>query len=408
MNTENAISKAKNYLLLIAETPDASADLRYLVDNFCGTALSSSAEIPENQKNIKVYACGDFADFELKSAYTLHIIRELSRNYEQCQKEGAAVIDLGAVPIVVCGAGVYFRALFEEEDIFHRIKAVHEFQELKESTKPSSSHRKGIYLTKVEKELDAKGQEKLHFRLLRCSSNLSGATDNLRDIDQKIIARISEAARYTFEQEADLNHVLAQIYENKKREDAEGKEAKARIKAHSDKTKDMPANALLAFCTFYDGSNREQLQASTKDKYDLCYKGVSGLTKLHFRLKNTVKDESLAKEFSVTLYPNSVFFIPLSTNRLYTHEIRPSMLNIDKIPTRLGYVVRCSYAEAVFFDGKTYLKEGSELVPLAPMQQESLSSLRSTYYEENATENRVQYGRVHFSMNAGDYEKPIY
>jgi hypothetical protein len=130
--------------------------------------------------------------------------------------------------------------------------------------------------------------------------------------------------------------VLVQIYENKK--DERQKEIKARIKAHSDKTKDMPKNGLIAFCSFYDMPTKRQLKPSKTDRYDWCYKETSVLTSLHFKLKNTVIDESFVKEFSVTLYPNSVFIIPLSTNRLYTHEIKPSVLNIDKIPMRMGYV----------------------------------------------------------------------
>jgi hypothetical protein len=65
----------------------------------------------------------------------------------------------------------------------------------------------------------------------------------------------------------------------------------------------------------------------------------------------------------VTLYPESAFFMPLSTNRLYTHEIRPSGLDASLLPTRLGYVVRCSSTEAVHKHGQTFIKtQGNELV----------------------------------------------
>jgi len=100
--------------------------------------------------------------------------------------------------------------------------------------------------------------------------------------------------------------------------------------------------------------------------------------------------------------------IPLSTNRLYTHEIRPSMLNIDRIPTRMGYVVRSSKAEALFMDNQTYLKEIDSLIKLEDMSQASMADLKDSYYEENITEHKVKYGKVHFSMNTGDYQKPIY
>src|SRR5690606_15009020 len=100
-----------------------------------------------------------------------------------------------------------------------------------------------------------------------------------------------------------------------------------------------------AFCTFYkDFMNK---------KFDI--NGTSVLTKLRFRLKKTVTDSDLVKSFDVVLYPNSVFMISLSTNRLYTHEIIPSVLPIDRIPVRMGYVIRCSKTKAVYKDDKTYM-----------------------------------------------------
>jgi hypothetical protein len=135
---------------------------------------------------------------------------------------------------------------------------------------------------------------------------------------------------------------------------------------------------------------------------------VSGLTKLHFKLKSTVNDDALAKEFSVTLYPDSVFMIPLSTNRLYTHEIRPSMLNADRIPTRMGYVVRCSNLEAQHMNNQTYIKENGGFIKLDKMTPETQVELRNFYYEENRSEEMIKYGKIHFSMNTGDYEKPIF
>lgn len=49
------------------------------------------------------------------------------------------------------------------------------------------------------------------------------------------------------------------------------------------------------------------------------------MTRLEFRIKTPAPD--LPDSFSLTLYPGSVFFMPLSTNRLYTHEIRASALD---------------------------------------------------------------------------------
>lgn len=59
--------------------------------------------------------------------------------------------------------------------------------------------------------------------------------------------------------------------------------------------------------------------------------------------------------FDITLYPNSVFVMSLDMNRLYTHEIIPSILPIDRIPTRMGYVIRCSKTNAIFKNEQTYI-----------------------------------------------------
>lgn len=219
---------------------------------------------------------------------------------------------------------------------------------------------------------------------------------------------MNTCAQETFEYKTDLNHALVQIYENKKKTSDTEKDVKAKIKAHSDKTKDMPKEGLIAFCTFYDDSNSKYLKPSETDRFDICYKQTSALTRLHFRLKKTVDDNSLEKEFTVTLYPNSAFIIPLSTNRLYTHEIRPSVLGIDQIPIRMGYVVRCSNLEAMHTDNQTFIKENNNYIKLEKMTPELQEELRNSYYEENMTENMVEYKKTHFSMNLGDYEKPIF
>lgn len=406
MNTENSISKDKNVLIVLSNNEAKSEELLYVMENFCGRVLEKFSDVEaEVLSQKRIYLCGDMAKLEQENFFC-YIIKELSSNYEHCSSENHEIITLGKVPIIVGNAGVYFRQLFEEDDYFNKIKAAHLFQDLTESNKPGKALRKGIYLTEVRREISPEQDEILHYHLLRCSSNFQGATDNFREIDHKVVQRIREAANYVFEQETSLNHVLAQIYENQKKED--NKESKARIKAHSDKTKDMPANGLIAFCTFYDNASFEHLKPSNTDRYDYCYKDVSGLTRLHFKLKKTVEDDSLVKEFTVVLYLNSVFFIPLSTNRLYTHEIKPSMLNMDKIPTRMGYVVRCSNAEALFVNGQAYLKENGKFTALEEMTPEGMDDLKNSYMEENQTEKQVKYGEIRFSMNLGDYQKPIY
>ena len=302
-----------------------------------------------------VYLAGDLSRLrgdELNGASRVFVIEELSSGFANHAFER---VGLGRVPLRLGGVGVYFRRFFDESH-FPRICAEHTFQALTESSKPSKAHRTGIYLTPVRQQGD-----ELHFRLLRCSTNLSGPTENFCATDDRIVDALNREATELFNDHAPLNHVLAQIYANTRAVDGQ-KQTKAKISAHADKTKDMPANGIMAFCTFYDGLDK--LSPLASDPFDCGYQGKSGLTRLHFRLKEPgLGTAGFIPEFSVTLYPNSVFFMPLSTNRLYTHEIQSSMLNAEMLPTRLGYVVRCSKTEAMHKDGSTFLKRGGQLVP---------------------------------------------
>jgi hypothetical protein len=387
---ENVISKEKNILVVLQEENE-------LVHQFCGRVVHSFSEIRQEQR---IYVCGDVTGLPDQFG-PLYIIKELSRNYENYP--GHHLITLGEVPIIVSNAGVYFRKFFTGDDFFEKIRSEHDFQDLTESNKPGIAFRKGIYLANVTKD----DKEVLYYRLLRCSSNLTGPTDNFRATDHQVVNALNEAAKYVFEQETELNHVLAQIYVNKGRTAENNKEVKAKIKAHSDKTKDMPKDALIVFCTFYDKVDLSHLSTPATDQFDKCYKSTTGLTSMLFKLKDTVKDDTLAKEFTVTLYPNSVFMIPLSTNRLYTHETRPSMLNADKIPTRLGYVVRCSNLEAQYVDNQAYILDDDRYIPLEPVTEEAQNELKTAYREENISADVINYGKVNFSMNTGDYERPI-
>jgi hypothetical protein len=380
-----------------------------LLRDFCGSTISIdnlSADLPSfSQKT--VYLCGDVSkvsDRNLNAAERIFVIRELAHGYnEDDDSKTWTLIDRGQVPILVHGVGVYYRRFFDLGfDLFNRICTEHAFQTLTESTKPGKAHRTGIYLTPVQQD-----NEELHFRLLRCSTNLSGPTENFCAIDRHIVDALNQEAAFIFQKQAPLNHVLAQIYHNTPAAAAQ-KQSKAKISAHADKTKDMPVNGIMAFCTFYD--RLDKLQPLTKDPFDYGYKGTSGLTKLHFRLKDSVAESpgcTLPRQFTLTLYPNSAFFMPLSTNRLYTHEIRSSMLDADLLPTRLGYVVRCSSAEAVHKHGDTFLKRDGKLVKLEPSTLEGIDELRKLYAEENKTPAFIDYGdKFLFSMNAGDYIAP--
>ncbi|MFB7340370.1 hypothetical protein ACFCZ6_09945 [Streptomyces hydrogenans] len=354
-----------------------------------------------------VYLCGDVTDVsdsQLKAADRVFVVREFARGHEESVGRPWTPVGLGRVPLRVHGAGVHYRRFFEPDaGHFGRIRAEHAFQSLTESTKPGTALRSGVYLTPVTRDGDD-----LHFRLLRCSTNLSGPTEGFGPTDTEIVRALNREAATVFRGHAPLNHVLAQVYHNTLAT-PERKQSKARISAHADKTKDMPADGVMAFCTFYDGLDR--LRPLADDPFDHGVKGTSGLTRLHFRRKETPagagEAAALPGRFTVTLHPGSVFFMPLSTNRLYTHEIRPSGLAAELLPTRLGYVVRCSGTEAVHKDGRTFLKVAGETVALGVPTPEGMDELRGLYAEENRTTAFVDYGdRFRFSMNTGDYLAP--
>ncbi|WP_030721330.1 hypothetical protein [Streptomyces sp. NRRL F-2580] len=401
--TEACLDEASNVLV-------APSTLR---DNDLGRDFFGSVITPEDLASgaidlarKTVYLCGDVATIHsglLDTAERVFVVRELSRGYREDADTPWALVGLGRVPVRVHGAGVFYRRFFElDDDHFGRIRAEHAFQSLTESTKPGTAHRSGIYLTPVEQNGD-----ELHFRLLRCSTNLSGPTEGFRTTDTRIVEALNREAATVFRGHAPLNHVLAQIYHNT-HATAERKQSKARISAHADKTKDMPVNGVMAFCTFYDGL--EKLRPLAEDAFDYGVKRASGLTRLHFRLKEPIEERdgvALPPQFALTLYPGSVFFMPLSTNRLYTHEIRPSTLGAEMLPTRLGYVVRCSSAEAVHKDGHTFLKTAGDPVKLGPPTPEGMDELRRLYAEENRTSSFIDYGDAFlFSMNTGDYVAP--
>ncbi|WP_199551670.1 hypothetical protein [Streptomyces sp. N35] len=400
---EACIDDADN--LLVAPSTLQDHDV---VRDFFGSAItpdqlaSGSCDIAQKT----VYLCGDVSGIsgaQLRTAARVFVVRELSHGYREAIDSSWTSVGLGRVPLDVHGVGVHYRRYFDlDGDHFARIRTEHAFQSLTESTKPGTAHRSGIYLTPVTRDGDA-----LHFRLLRCSTNLSGPTETFRPTDTQIVGALNREAAAVFRNHAPLNHVLAQIYHNTVATTGR-KQAKAKISSHADKTKDMPANGIMAFCTFYD--RLDQLQPLTEDVFDYGVKGVSALTILRFRLKETAADSieaALPQQFSVTLYPGSVFMMPLSTNRLYTHEIRPSALNAELLPTRLGYVVRCSNTEAVHKNGSTLLKVAGRLRPLEPPTPAGTDELRRLYAEENRTSSLIHYGDDFlFSMNSGDYLAP--
>ncbi|MFE9478310.1 hypothetical protein ACFYNM_06845 [Streptomyces spororaveus] len=397
--TEACIDDASNILVAPSTLHDDDA-----IRDFFGSTITPEELGSADLAQKTVYLCGDVSGInsrQLQAAERVFVVRELSHGYREDADAGWTLVGVGRVPIRVHGAGVYYRRFFDlDADHFGRIRADHAFQSLTESDKPGTAHRSGIYLTPVTRDGD-----ELHFRLLRCSTNLSGPTEGFRPTDTRIVDGLNREAATVFRNPAPLNHVLAQIYHNTLAT-AERKQSKARISAHADKTKDMPVNGIMAFCTFYGGLDK--LHPMGEDAFDYGVKRASGLTRLHFRLKEPERDGiALPQQFSFTLYPGSVFFMPLSTNRLYTHEIRPSTLGADVLPTRLGYVVRCSSTEAVHKNGHTFLKATGDWVELGPSTPEGMDELRRLYAEENRTSSFIDYGdRFLFSMNTGDYVAP--
>jgi hypothetical protein len=428
MTEENRLVTDTHVLVLINDqltglSEQFQKESEYILRHFCGAVLTQFEPdtpmllYPESI----VYLTGDIqANYNRikDDKRCIVVIRELSYNFDNTS-ENYRFVSLGQVPINLHNVGVYFRNFFDpEKDYFNLIDDEHKFQVLKESNKTSNAFRKGIYLTEVEQI----NPTMTRFNLLRCSTNMNGPTDNFRTTDREIIGSVNSISERFFEQKTNFNHVLAQIYQNQVVNNNNGDEIaqkKAKIKEHSDKTKDMPRNGLMAFCTFYknyhnnqfNDSEMKNVKVSSDDMYNYCYNKTSVLTRLRFRLKPAVentKDKSkYAKLFDVTLYPNSVFIMSLDMNRLYTHEIVPSILPIDKIPTRMGYVIRCSATKSVFKDDQTYIIEDDQMIRLERPTDDDIKRLRELYFKENTSIDIMDYGNIHFSMNDGDYTRPI-
>lgn len=385
--------------------------------DFAGTIFSNVLDFNYYaHPNTILYVYGDIdkllPQLNMSKIDQMNIIREHS-TFSEPDQYGFRMISVDQLPVNMHNVGVFYPMFFDEQDMnfYKSITDEHEFQSLTESNKPGVSLRKGIYLSDVEKE-----EDRIKFNLLRCSTNLSGPTDNFRSTDKYIIDKVNAAQAQYFDVAVNLNHVLAQTFHN-----SVDLARKAKISQHSDKTNDMPDNAIMAFCTFYkDFYNSEfhdellniDIKRSDEDHFDFRYKkNTTILTKLRFKLKDDVTDEKYVKNFDITLYPNSVFLMSLTTNRLYTHEIVPSNLPADKIPTRLGYIIRCSETQA-YYDtttNDTFIpNEHGEYAPLEERTAECIEELKKIYFTENSTSQLMNYRNIFFfSLNNGDYQKPI-
>jgi hypothetical protein len=418
-----------------------SPEYMFLVKNFHGITVNNledlSREIINRPKQCLVYLTGciyqDLRDYiiDVKKNSKEKAVFCIVENFFKLNEEYSDILayctkaTIGQVPINVHNVGILFPSFFESGNsenphFFKNIQKYHNFQELTESNKEGVALRKGIYLSNMDlMKHDPNNDNPIIFNLLRCSSNLKGPTDHFNYYDEKILKETNMVIPFFFSQDVKMNHVLAQIYYNKGSD--KNKETKASIKRHSDKTKDMPKNGLIGFATFY---NLDELENNTVkcvkkegDPHNVYYKGKKGtnkkpglsvLTQLEFRLKTPTKYPSLSPKFRINLYPNSLLLISLETNRLYTHEIKPPVLPAEKIPTRLGYVMRCSKTRAVFRDGKTYILECCDEKELKPMTDQEREKVKELYRRENTTDEHITYPPIYSSFNDGDYMRPAF
>jgi len=231
MEENNLITN--KHILLCSKLSQKDFTLEYwnqinlLVKNFCGQVILD-LELINGQKilidnNIDsssdIYILCNIENylnlFENFPNNQIYIIEEISTNYLEITKfyPNIKIINLGMVPINVFNSGVFFRKWFDNKtNIFESIIEEHQFQTLTESNKPSNAFRTGIYISKVESSNS--NPENLKFHLLRCSSNFSGPTDNIRKTDSIIVSNSNIFLKDYFYYPFELNHVQAQIYHN--------------------------------------------------------------------------------------------------------------------------------------------------------------------------------------------------
>lgn len=400
---ESVLCSKRNVLIWLGPG-STSTDIE---EKFFGTVVKTADQIASLDFAYKnVYICGDAAlTLSLIKgrfvACTAKVVEDLAENIPENHQNRITSDEL---PTKVFGVGVFYNKmpyLPRGINLFSAIQSAHTLQDLRESDKEGVSFRKGIYLSDVDYFTNGD----LMFNVLRCSTNLDGPTDRFTCVDKVLLEALNTASHNCFDNAATINHVLLQRYENKNNK-------KAAIKEHSDKSEDMPSNAVMAFVTTYDPSTMPP--EAKQEGNDWKYKKTSVLTRLQFRLKEGVTPtKDMPDAFDVLLYPDSVLFIPLSTNRLYTHCTKASVLPFDKIPERSSYVARCSNVQVlhcagdntnyVIIDPKTGKKKAMQ-----PITEESKEWLRNKYLEENRTAAVVDYGSepILFSMNKGDYLKP--
>jgi hypothetical protein len=414
-----------SHAILVVENTTKSDELTDVVKRFCGKVfqmdkLPRMKHIKENSIVYVVSPCVQVClEHEPLSKHPLYMIvdskmeEDEMKRYENNQR--VHKVDIFEVPILIHNAGVFWRKCFPSSiDYFAKINEEHKPQELTLHANPQKAYRTGFYATNVTQQEDGS----LEFRLLRCSSNFSGPTDNLRETDKFIFDVANQRVGHVFPKNAKLNHVLAQIYHN-------SNNMKASIASHSDKTKDMNKDSLnehsgfneggglIAFASFYEQPLSSMLKQNPDDPLDIVYKltkptkTATALTQLQFKRKQDA-DPTLVENFNVLLYKNSMFVIDLETNRNYTHEIVPSILPSEIVPVRCGYVLRCSDVKSIHKQGKTHYEfTKNKFKLLKPLTAQKARDLKALYAQENQSSKLVNYPDIDFSMNAGDYTQPL-
>jgi len=202
MMTENELLTDRHVFVCAGDRfdPQEKRQLAYIKDRFCGKVfveITPFAEYCKLRPEGLVYMCGDIdlicGAIPAIVDLAILVIKDLSWNYE-VHIDRAKLIDTGEVPINYHDMGVFFRRLFNR-DYFDGLSLAHRFQMLTESNKPGNAFRKGIYLTKVQRD-PREDEGEVGFNLLRCSSNLDGPTDNFREPDTEIVGRVNEISRH--------------------------------------------------------------------------------------------------------------------------------------------------------------------------------------------------------------------
>jgi len=74
----------------------------------------------------------------------------------------------------------------------------------------------------------------------------------------------------------------------------------------------------------------------------------------------------------------------------------------------MGYVVRCSNTQVYYKDDENILIcRYDKIIKLGEPTSKCIETLKQIYYEENTSDELITYDMFNFSMNNGDYKKPI-